>query len=806
MAYTVPRAEITQQFLASPIFTDSPLPALILGPNYKLARFAVANEKASTKVVHPTDASKGNTYQSDASVSYLYPDSSVNIDLAYNKVFIEKAQLQVFPNTTLGSPSATVTSVTSFSNRILAAINLKSANGTLRDTVFSNRDVQVGDLVVLSNSVGSDPSTVSKIKSLIATVAPASVGTPTGASGNAGDELALLVTTGTFTASKDITYTLTVERGGEFFDTTNAATCARMRITSNDVDSSPTVNVTLNTFFAVGTYGITAKFTDDGTVAGFVTGDKFFIACTAPAPSTVRTIELEDNLTSNQLASGAALTIAIRLVKSGGTELPVIRSLTANTANWVATATTVTVASGATMTDPAIVQGGVDLVALPVKAGDVYVQYRSLLANYSLSIGAAKTLAEVATKLGVVHVDNPLSQGVYDALLNAADTAVYFGSIPTNDLAGYNKVIELSRKDNRYYSVVPLTFDTTVQDAVVSHVNSVSTPAQAKWRITWLAKQLVTDTLVYTNKPDGNSWLGTISVHPTDSALKIVSVPSATFITDGIRATDSVRYNFRLDNNGAVIYDTVTVAEVRSQTTLILVENTTPVNAVPAKIQVQRNYTTDEQVTNLAAVAGSYNNRRVRAVFPDTYKAGSQNKEGFYLAASLAGLRSGVVPHQGLTNIQLLGPTELPRVVNDLDETQLNTLAAAGIWIVTQSGLGATPYTRHQLTTDESGLTFSEDSITTNVDSISYALQAKLAPFIGLYNVNVGTVMLVRAAIDGELIYRMTNTFTTRAGNQLNGFTITKVEQNPTYKDRIDIEVILQVPAPINVIKLNLTV
>lgn len=801
MAYTVPRAEITQQFLANPIFTDSPLPALILGPNYKLARFAVANEKADTKVLHPSDTSKGSTYQSSASVAYLYPAAATNIDRAYNKVFIENAQVQVFPNTTLGSPSAAVSSVSGFSNRILAAINLKSANSTTRDLVFSNRDVQAGDLVVLS---GVDTPTVSKIKSLIATVTASSVATPTGAAGNAGDEVALLITSGTFTASKNITYTLTVERGGEFFSVTNAADCARIKITSNDVDSSPTVNVAINTPFAVGTFGISAKFTDDGTVAGFVTGDKFFIACTAPALSTVRTIELEDNLTSNQIAS-SALTMEIRLVKSGGTELPAIRSLTANTTNWTATATTVTVADAATMTDPAIVQGGVDLIRLPVKAGDVHVQYRSLLANYSLSIGSAKTLAEVTAKLGVVHVDNPLSQGVYDALLNAADTSVYFGSIATNDLAGYNKVIELSRKDNRYYSVVPLTFDATVQDAVVSHVNSMSTPAQAKWRITWLAKQLSTDKLVYANQANGNSWLGTIAVHPTDSAKNIVSVPSATFITDGIRATDSVHYNFRLDNNGAVIYDTVTVAEVRSQTTLVLVENPA-VNAVPAKIQVQRNYTTDEQVTNLAAVAGSYNSRRVRAVFPDTYKAGSQPKEGFYLAAALAGLRSGVVPHQGLTNIQLLGPTELPRVVNELDETQLNTLAAAGIWIVTQTALGATPYTRHQLTTDESGLTFSEDSITTNVDSISYALQTKLAPFIGLYNVNPGTIMLIRAAVDGELVYRMTNTFTARAGNQLNGFTITKIDQNPTYKDRVDIEVILQVPAPINVIKLNLTV
>ncbi|NDD40372.1 MAG: hypothetical protein EB082_18515, partial [Verrucomicrobia bacterium] len=128
-------------------------------------------------------------------------------------------------------------------------------------------------------------------------------------------------------------------------------------------------------------------------------------------------------------------------------------------------------------------------------------------------------------------------------------------------------------------------------------------------------------------------------------------------------------------------------------------------------------------------------------------------KAGFFLAASLAGLRSGVVPHQGLTNIQLLGPTELADVVNTFNEDQLNTIAEKGVWIITQTALGSAAYTRHQLTTDQSGLNFSEDSVTANVDSISYALQKKIAPFIGVYNVSPGNLLALRAAIDGELAF-----------------------------------------------------
>jgi hypothetical protein len=130
--------------------------------------------------------------------------------------------------------------------------------------------------------------------------------------------------------------------------------------------------------------------------------------------------------------------------------------------------------------------------------------------------------------------------------------------------------------------------------------------------------------------------------------------------------------------------------------------------------------------------------------------------------------------------------------------------------LITQEVIGATPYVRHQLTTDTSGLNTSEDSITTNVDSISYALKKILAPYIGKYNVNIENVAVVRAAIVSELTYRATNTYTARAGNQLVSFTpkddVLSIGQNTVYKDRIDVSVRLNVPYPLNYVNLTLVV
>jgi len=345
---------------------------------------------------------------------------------------------------------------------------------------------------------------------------------------------------------------------------------------------------------------------------------------------------------------------------------------------------------------------------------------------YSSAIGSVNTITDIENLFGNPTANpsaNPLAYGLYCAVLNSNNNTVYYGAVPTNNLAGYNAILALAAKSNNYYGIVPLTNDATISGisaAVISHINSMSTPANAKWRTCWLSPSL--------------SGIGSLQ---TQINAYIAALP------DGLAENINI--------------------------------NTGP--------------------------------RRIHYVFPDTYYIGpSTNVSGYYLAASLAATRSGAAPNQSLTNTQVLGPYYLDKPLSTFTDTQLNQLAAAGVWIVTQVGKGATAYTRQQLTGDNTNLNFSEDSITANVDSISYALQAALTPFIGIYNITPATVLGVKAAINSVLQFYMLETFTERAGNQLIGYTINSIQQDPTYLDQIDIVVTLQVPYPMNFITLSLSV
>lgn len=200
--------------------------------------------------------------------------------------------------------------------------------------------------------------------------------------------------------------------------------------------------------------------------------------------------------------------------------------------------------------------------------------------------------------------------------------------------------------------------------------------------------------------------------------------------------------------------------------------------------------------------------RRVHVVFPPTYTSGSATGlPGYFLAAGLAALRSGSAPHQSLTNTQLIGPTAVPLCTATYSEENLNDLAEAGVWIVTKLLSGGQCYTRHQLTGDATNvLNYREDSVVANVDSISYALQSALAPFVGIYNISPGVLLQVKSVIDAELSFRLTGTYTKRAGNQLLGYKIVSIAPNATYADQLDIVIELQVPYPMNRITVTLSV
>lgn len=709
------------------------------------------------------------------------------------------------------SDTYTVTVTTGGSNFSNVRFSIASASGafTTKTGVAAVRDGVTDDWYL---TLDSDDSCVVKLK--WATPVSVAAGTVWTLSNLKAPITRVTPTTaGTYTGAVDQTYSITVTRAGNFYDGTNADTCVKFLVKASDIDTSSVVLPLQDTYFNLGSLGAQAKFATGISGDYFKAGDVYYVPVTSEKYGQYSVVELAEDLPTAMFNDGVTITAELFLTQKS-IQIPAVKDISDDSRNWTQEAGYITINAGITTYNSGLLSANLAPARLPVTSANLFVEYRALLQNATAAIDSVNDLAAVTEKLGVVHPDNPLAQGVYDAVLNAQNSSVYFIGVQSDDLAGYAEAIQISEKSDKVYSFVPLTFDRTIQDAVVAHVNAYSTPDVGRWRIAWLSVKDEKSSVIYDLKEDGSSYYATVTDDPsvTGTQINLVTVAGATFVDDGVRPNDSVRLNFRLNADGKLVYDEYTVARVRTNTSLLLAQKLSSeiTSSAPSKVQIVRNYTRSERAANIAAIGGDYNNRRVRVVFPDSYKYGSVVKPGYIAAAGLAGLRSGVVPHQGLTNSEFLGATDLSKVVVEFSQSDLDVMAEKGIWIITQEVVGATPYVRHQLTTDERSLNTSEDSITTNVDSISYALKAALSPFIGRYNVNPENIQELYYAVAAELRFRANDTFVARAGNQLVSFDektdIIKIAQNATYKDRVDVQVRLNVPYPMNYINLTLVV
>jgi hypothetical protein len=348
-----------------------------------------------------------------------------------------------------------------------------------------------------------------------------------------------------------------------------------------------------------------------------------------------------------------------------------------------------------------------------------------------------------------------------------------------------------------------------VIDAFVGHVNSESSPENGRWRMGWYNRAALETAGVYVATTGGSAVLATIQDDPdtAGSQYTIVESSGAKFLTHGVVAGDTLRTSYVSDGFGHSAYSEYTIDTVLNEDTLrLLTGPSAPINTAQ-KFEIWRSYNHDQLAANLALYPGLINSRRANLIWPDKVGDNGVMVPGYFLCAAVAGLASGVLPHQGLTNVELVGFDDLSRTTNLFNATQLNVMAGSGYWIVTRDPNDGTVYSRHELTCgDQTDVNQRENSITRNVDHISYIILFAFRPYIGRANV---TAVLIDT-LYGQLISILDafrNTVATKVlGPQLTAYTIVSLQQHPTVKDRVQAVVGITPPAPFNNLELHLQV
>lgn len=659
----------------------------------------------------------------------------------------------------------------------------------------------------------------------------------------------------TYTGTQNAIYTLSIIRTGPYFTGTNSDTCALVRVTSNIGDSTPNdIKPVRGTAFSAGTYGIQGYISVPENL--LVAGTSWSIPVAAAGPGKYNILEFtEDLFGQGLLATNAIISASYTRYFAFYLTKPLIEvSRYSDTLNYNTFWTTdetylyLNKKSGDTnntaslwVTDPELINydntGALAHITVAagtstyynniIPAGYVYIEYKALVPTNSTEVGVITDITTIESILGPVDPSNPIAQGVYHAKLGAgSDIPVYYVTLASDDVEGYTTALNIISKtdsaygtNNKIYGVVPMTQNSNITGLFETHVSGdtasgMSHYSQAKWRSTWISRSLTTSEIIVDLKPDGNTYTATVGddTTVTGTQYKLVTIAGGKLITAGVRAGDSVLLNFRVNQQQDTVYDTYTVAQVRTETTLSLVEELSAAITTPTRVKIQRNYTGNEIAQSWAEATQAANSRRVKYVFPSQFKWLGEAIPSYYMAALLAGIKSAILPHQGMTNMTLTSGIDQTdgvwQTYATLSPEDLDIIAGSGTFIVAQKYINDTPYVRHQLTTAyDEGATYREDSVTSNVDHISYAIHERLKPFIGRYNLNPDTMHLANAELEAELRYRMSgDNSSITAGNQLLGYTVTQFTRDTILRDKATAKIVADVPTPWNTARITFVV
>jgi len=431
--------------------------------------------------------------------------------------------------------------------------------------------------------------------------------------------------------------------------------------------------------------------------------------------------------------------------------------------------------------------------------GTLYLHYRALVQpGANEPIKKLQHAADIESAFGPIDVDNWLAYACSRALAGSAGKTIYATRVREDSVTAYNEVLKKASQNINLYAHCPLTYNIDIQQAVASHVESMSRWDVKRWRRAYVASDVPSSWVLIDKQDGGANFEAQID---SDDGLLTVTLGDVDFVAEGVQPEDIVRTSYVSDG-----YTEYVVEKVLGPVTL-RVKSTPSAELVDEKFEIWKGDTGTAQATYAANRSDQLGTRRVINVWSDNgtrinSDGGTDVVENIFLAAEIAGLRSVALPHQGLTRTEVETISAAPLMYTKYTDDDLDIAAASGVFVITQDLEDGPVYIRHQLTTQaDKGSLYYEDSVGVNLDDISFNIVAIIDGYIGKYNATPDTVQVIQNKIN-ELFHNKARADRAQffIGPQLLDYDPADlgVEIDATFRDQINVKATLTLPLPLN--------
>jgi len=595
-----------------------------------------------------------------------------------------------------------------------------------------------------------------------------------------------LTVSGSYSGQRDVTYVVEVIKGGGI----SGSDRAELRtLTTTGEDTSQEYLASSGATQNLGTRGLQFKVGATGT---FVLGDKFMFTTTAVAESDTKVLTLRQNvpLQATDLTVKADFYVA--------RDIEVSRQYFDQTTEHLKV-------SGEIFVTDFEFPG----VPLPIAQGELYVESRiwGVPPTAAVGAGVCDTALDLEAALpGPIHPANPLKYAIYKALQNSGGRPVIYTVVkdPT-DIESWNVSFNRLSKNRNAYAIVPLTDDPDVKRAAIAFVDAESSDQINRRKTCWIHQPLASSIPIIEfsfQKPTLATVIDNPDHETSDDMFNYVLTDTAEFVGAGVRAGDEFRTGFYTDIEGNVKWETRVIQRVINDVTLVLNAPFRRGVAEPQRFEIWRPTTSANFDENIGRI-NVWNNRRVIAVHPFALAADGYNISGFYGAAMVAALTSGLAPNRASTLMNLRG---IDAIVGyeELSEHNLNDLAIKGVTILAQDDDGRV-YVRHTITTGNFDILHEREEMSTrNFDNVSNFYTAVIARLRGRLTATIEGITAVFDALQKASDQLLLRYMDDGVSGQVVSYTIVNVKIDDNFHDVIVAHLDLELPRMANRIELYL--